>query len=107
MNATAGMEALTENATVDIRVGTAVFVGFVAKVAGNLSTILMDGQIRAGSLVSLSQEERNEDGKVQSCRRCADGLGFELMIQAAETEFRCVQGFEWPGHSFSLVAAAQ
>jgi hypothetical protein len=96
--------ALRENSAVDVQVADAVFVGLVFAIADGLTTILMDGQVRVGTVISLTQGDVCEKGRVQRCHPLPDGCGFELTIAPLASQNVCSNGFEWPAHLLSHLA---
>jgi hypothetical protein len=105
MTAVLGMAALKVNGAVDLRIGGACFVGIVESVESDAGTVLMDGSVRVGSGVGLSQEDVNLVGRVKACSSLADGGGFQLTISLVNHPELWVQGFEWSDHNLTHLAA--
>jgi hypothetical protein len=90
------METLVANAAIDVRIGDAVFVALLMAADGDTNLVLMDGFVRVGTVVTLTQGLSQLFGRVQSCRSLEEG-GFELVVVPLEQRGSWVDRFDWSG----------
>ena len=68
------------DAEIELYVGRDVFAAILESYDGNTSTVLMDGQVRVGSAVTLRQKDMRLSGRVRNCESLGCHSGHRLTI---------------------------